>query len=85
MFKIFLRDDKQRIYRSVSTDDKFQAMETFNTLVYRKELDGKKIIAVMKYKNAYAALHRFDVPADHKNNLRGKTKEIYKSLSLIGS
>lgn len=83
MFKIFLRDDKQRIYRSMSTDDKFHAMHTFDSLVYRYDLDGKKIIAIMTFKNAYAALHRFDVPVDHKNNLRGKTKEIYKSLSLI--
>lgn len=83
MFKIYLRDDKQRIYRSFTTNDQIQAMEVFNTLVYRIDLDGKKLIAIMKYKNALAAFHRFDVPMYHKNNLRGKTKDIYKALSLI--
>lgn len=83
MFKIYLRDDKQRIYRSFSTDDQIQAMEVFNTLVYRIDLDGKKIVAIFKYKGSYAAIHRYDVPVDHKNNLRGKTKEIYKSLALL--
>lgn len=58
-------------------------MEIFNTLVYRIDLDGKKLVAILKYRNAYAAFHRFDVSADHKNNLRGKTKDIYKSLNLI--
>ncbi|MDV6345558.1 hypothetical protein [Nitrosomonas sp. Is37] len=83
MFKIYLRDNKQRIYRSLATDDKFQAMEAFDTMIYRKDLDGKKIIAILLYRNSYVAFYRFDVPSDHKNNLRGKTKDIYKSLLLI--
>ena len=83
MFKIYLRDNKQRIYRSFTTNNPIQAMEGFNKLVYRIDLDGKKLVAIMKYKNVLVAFHRFDVPMHHKNNLRGKTKDIYKLLSII--
>jgi hypothetical protein len=58
-------------------------MHEFDTLVYRKDLDGHKIIAIMQYRNSLTIFHRFDVSTDHENHIRGKTKEIYKALALI--
>ncbi len=83
MFHTFLRDNQKRIYRSFSTIDNVQAMNAFETLIYRKDLDGMKIIAMLKYKKITLAFHRFDVDENHKNHIRGKTLAIYKNIVLL--
>ena len=83
MFHIFLRDNKKRIYRSFNTNDKDQALNAFETLIYRKDLDGMKIIAMLQHKKTMLMFHRFDVDENHKNHIRGKTLAIYKNLGLL--
>ena len=76
MYTIYLRDKNQCIYRKSTSADKTEAIRDFETLVNRKELDGCKILAIIKYQDSPLAFHRFDVSADHPNNLRGKVLKI---------
>lgn len=76
MYTIYLRDKNQHIYRKSTTADKSEAIRDFEMLVNRKELDGCKILAIIEYQDSPLAFHRFDVAADHPNNLRGKVFKI---------
>ncbi|SFU83292.1 hypothetical protein SAMN05216339_1228 [Nitrosomonas eutropha] len=82
MFETYLRD-KKRIYRSFWTEEKARAMLEFDALVYRRDLDGMKIVAILEYKKSVLLFHRFDVQRDHPRYLRGITLKAYKEIGLI--
>lgn len=59
MYVIFIRDKRQQIYSKISTADKFEAFRKFEETIYRKELYGRKLIAVITHKSKIKAFHGF--------------------------
>lgn len=58
MYVIFIRDKRQQIYAKISVADKFEAFRKFEETIHRKELYGRKLIAVMMYENAVKAFRQ---------------------------
>lgn len=81
MYFIYLRDKNQRIYRKLTTRSKEEAIEYFKEIIYRKELYGRKLIAILKYKDSIKVFHRFDA-YEHLNQLEEKMQRI-KNRSAI--
>lgn len=82
MFETYLRD-KKRKYRTFWTEDKIRAMEEFDILVHRRDLDGMKIVAILAYKKSVVLFHRFDVERDHPRYIRGLTMKLYREIGLL--
>lgn len=82
MFETYLRD-RNRKYRSFWTEDKSRAMEEFETLIHRRELDGMKIVAILEYRKSVVLFHRFDVEKDHPRYIRGITMKLYREIGLL--
>lgn len=62
MYIVFIKDKNKMIYRKIATEDKETAIKHFEETIYRKELYGRKLIAIFMKKETIKAFHRFDVP-----------------------
>lgn len=81
MYIIFIRDKRQQIYSKVSVTDKFEAFRKFEETINRKELYGRKLIAVMMYENAVKAFHSFTAEKCERT-IRTTLKDLQNILAI---
>lgn len=78
MYRTYLRTfDQAVISDSMTYSETHQAAaKAFAVLINRTELDGQKYAAMLTYNHGHLACHRFDHPAGHRENWRGRLHEI---------
>lgn len=77
MYIVYLRDKKQPVYRKSTTASKEEAIKYFEEMIYRKELYGRKLVAILKFREKIKEFHRFDVDA-HQSQLEVTVQKIKK-------
>jgi len=68
MYFVYLRDKNQQIYRKLATDNKEEAVKYFSEIICRKELYGRKLVAILQHKETIKEFHRFNTDA-HSSQL----------------
>lgn len=78
VFRVYLRDDKQRVARDskTTTPDPAAALVAFRALIERTDLDGQRVAAALTQDGRQLAFHRFDAPAGSPDNWRGRLHEL---------
>lgn len=64
MFRIYLRDNGQRVSEKTNTGDPQAAVAAFAGLVDRMDLDGQKVMAVITKNGSPVAHHKFTARED---------------------
>lgn len=77
MYRIYLRDQHQRVSEKTTTGDPNAAIAAFATLVSRTDLDGQRIMAVITKDGSPVAHHKFDArEGDSLFYWRGRISQI---------
>lgn len=64
MFRIYLRDQHQKVSEKTNTGDPQAAIAAFTALVNRADLDGKRVMAVITKNGGAIAHHKFNACND---------------------
>lgn len=78
MYRTYLRTYDQQVLKEFKTvtNSQIAAVDAFEELINRTDLDGKKIAAVLSYNNQQLAFHRFDKQQGHTDYWRDRIGEI---------
>jgi hypothetical protein len=66
MFRIYLRDQNQKVSNRTNTGDVQAAIAAFEALVNRSDLDGQRVMAVITKNGSPVAHHKFNAQQDDK-------------------
>lgn len=75
-YRVYLRDDSQRVTTKTATDSKAAALAAFGELVNRTDLDGQKFLAVLNQDGKKIAHHNFMSRAGDYDYWRCKLDKI---------
>lgn len=81
MYVIFIRDKRQQIYSKICVADKIEAFRKFEETIYRKELYGRKLIAVITHESKIKAFHSFKNEKCNKT-IKAKLEDLQNILSI---
>lgn len=81
MYVIFIRDKRQQIYSKICVADKIEAFRKFEETIYRKELYGRKLIAVITHESKVKAFHGFKNEKCDKK-IKATLKNLQSILSI---
>ncbi|HVK54626.1 MAG TPA: hypothetical protein VM532_06310 [Burkholderiales bacterium] len=77
MFRVYLRDEVQQISEKTTTVDARAAVEAFEALVNRVDLDGKKVLAAITKNGSPVAHHKFNAKqTDETYYWRGRIDQL---------
>lgn len=75
-YRIYLRDDNQRVTYKTVTNSKAAALAAFGELVGRADLDGQKLLAVLNLDGKKIAHHNFQSRCGDADCWRGRLDKI---------
>ena len=75
-YRIYIRDDNQRVTDKTVTESKAVALAAFGELVDRADLDGQKLLAVLNRDGKKIAHHNFQTGPDGADWWRGRLDQI---------
>lgn len=80
MYRVYLRDEQQRVSCKTTTYDRDAALAAFKNLTDKKELDGQRLLAVLNQDSRPIAHHDFSARPgatfDETKYWRGRTAKI---------